>query len=354
MENIGYTSSIYTYQEEQYPDWTGDIGVGLRASAIAANRFILQAEDLPSYSFYLENKNLRSWSNRFSSTVYSYVGPFNLKAGYAQDNLSQRPQLEFSRPYRYTSSEWSGATDIGRSSRLFLTAYFTLTKLAYEEDSYLGSYNLAKTLNHRRNTFGLRLNQRIFTSTIIYLNYSMSDYVFESLSSRDTRTQTMGLGVEFPEIGILQGSFQIGYSRFSPKNPRFKPTDSLSGRGDIHITLMERLRLFGSYSLGTSFSYSAIDLFYSNNMFGGGVEVYLTRFLKGGASYQDGRMKYRSFLDLELQRSDRIRSQRYYLAIPFFGNTSLGFSYNTYRLTSDALGLDYTRDYWGGFLSYGF
>ena len=57
----------------------------------------------------------------------------------------------------------------------------------------------------------------------------------------------------------------------------------------------------------------------TTNTFGGGVEVYLTRFLKGGATYQDGRLKYYSFLDLELQRSDRIRNQRYYLAIPFFG-----------------------------------
>ncbi len=92
----------------------------------------------------------------------------------------------------------------------------------------------------------------------------------------------------------------------------------------------------------------------TTSTFGGGAEVYLTRFLKGGANFQDGRMKYHSFLDLELQRSDRIRHQRYYLAIPFFGKTSLGFAYNVYRLTSDVLDLDYTRNFWGGFISYEF
>ncbi len=109
--------------KKEYPDWTGDFGLGLRASAILANRVILQAEDLPNYSFYLENKNLRSWSNRFGATAYSYVGPFNLKAGFKRNNLRQRPQLEFSRPYHYSDSEWSGEIDIGRSSDLFLTAY---------------------------------------------------------------------------------------------------------------------------------------------------------------------------------------------------------------------------------------
>ena len=83
---------------QDYPDWTGDIGLGLRASAIVANRLILQAEDLPVYSFYLENKNLRSWSNRFGATAYSYVGPLNLKAGFRRNDLNQRPNLEFSRP----------------------------------------------------------------------------------------------------------------------------------------------------------------------------------------------------------------------------------------------------------------
>jgi hypothetical protein len=354
MDNVGYTSNIFNYQAKEYPDWTGDLGLGLRASAIAANRVILQAEDLPSYSFYLENKNLRSWSNRFSSTLYSYVGPFNIKAGYVQKNLSQRPNLEFGRPYRYTSSEWSGEADIGRSSRLFLTAYVALRKLAYDEEKYLGGYNLALSLDHRQNTYGLRLNHRIFTSTLIYLDYSMSDFVFGSSSVRDARGQTMGLGVVFPEIGALQGRLQIGYHRLSPKNPLFQSTHSLNGQGEIHFTLMERLRLSGSYSLGTTFSYTASDLFYDHETFGGGVEVYLTRFLKGGASYQDGRMRYRSFLDLELRRSDRIRNQRYYLAIPFLGGTSLGFAYNVYRLTSDALDLDYTRNFWGGFISYEF
>ncbi len=354
LENVGYTSSIYTYEEKEYPDWSGDLGLGLRASAIVANRVILQAEDLPSYSYYLENKNLRSWSNRFSSTAYSYIGPLNIKAGFAQDNLNQRPQLEFSRPYRYTRSEWSGETDIGRSSRLFLTAYFNLTKLAYDEDPYLGSYNLAEILNHRRTTFGLRLNQLIFTSTVIYLDYSTSDYVFESRSDRDTRAQTMGLGMEFPKMGMLQGSFQIGYNRFSPKNPLFQPTHSLNGRGDVRLALAERVRLNASYELGTLFSYYSSEQFYDSNTFGGGVDVYLTRFLKVGGTYRDGRLKYRSFIDLELLRNDRIRQQHYYVAIPFFGKTSIGFSYNVYRLKSDALGLDYTRNFWGGFVSYEF
>ncbi len=47
LENVGYTSSIYTYEAKDYPDWTGDFGLGLRGSAIVANRLILQAEDLP-------------------------------------------------------------------------------------------------------------------------------------------------------------------------------------------------------------------------------------------------------------------------------------------------------------------
>jgi hypothetical protein len=354
LENVGYTSSIFTYEEKNTPDWSGDIGLGLRSSAILANRLILQAEDLPHYSFYLENKNLRAWSNRFSTSVYSYVGPLNLKAGYAQNNLTQRPRLEFSRPYRFTDMVWSGETDFGRNSDLFLTAYVEFKKLAYDEDKYLESYNLAERLNHRQNTFGLKLNQRVFTGTVIYLNYEISDYVFESRSENDTHAQTMGLGVQFPEIGILQGSFQIGVSRFDPKNPLFQRSQNISGRGDVQFSVFERLRFNLFYEMGTNFSYSANSLYYNNQTFGGGAEIYLTRFLKGGASYQEGHLKYYSFLDNELQRSDRLRNQRYYLAVPFFGNTSLGFAYNVYRLSSDVLGLDYTRSFWGGFISYEF
>ena len=91
LENVGYTSNIYTYDDRENPDWTGDLGLGLRASAIVANRLILQAEDLPIYSYYLNNKNLRAWSNRFAAAAYSYIGPLNLKAGYRAQRSAPAP-----------------------------------------------------------------------------------------------------------------------------------------------------------------------------------------------------------------------------------------------------------------------
>lgn len=354
LENVGYTSSIYTYDAREIPDWTGDLGLGLRASAVLANRLIMQAEDLPIYSFYLENKNLRSWSNRFAATAYSYAGPFNLKTGFARNDLRQRPNLEFSRPFSYADSEWSGEVDIGRRSDLFLTAYIAFKKSAYDEALYLGSYNLAESLNHRENIVGLKLNKRIFTSTVIFLNYEMNDYVFAQRSERDAKAQQLALGIEFPDIGVLQGSFQIGLKRFVPENPSFQPAQRANGRGDIQVTLAERLRFNVFYELDTRFSFSASDLFYDTQSFGGGAEIYFTRFLKGGASYEDGRLKYHSFLDLALQRSDRIRQQRCFLAVPFIGKTALGFAYTIYHLNSEALGLDYTRSFWGGFINYEF
>ncbi|MFH2108801.1 MAG: hypothetical protein ABII93_09050 [Chrysiogenia bacterium] len=354
LENVGYTSSIYTYDAREIPDWTGDLGLGLRASAILANRFVLQAEDLPSYSFYLENNNLRAWSNRFAANAYSFAGPLNLKAGYARNDLNQRPNLEFSRPYRYTDSEWSGEVDIGRAADLFLTVYAAFRELAYDEDPYLESYNLAESLNHRENVFGLRLNKLVFTRTVIFLNYESNDYVFAQRSERDAKAQKLALGIEFPEIGVLQGSVQIGLKRFVPENPFFQAVQRASGRGDLQVTLAERLRFSGFYELDTRFSYNASDLFYDTRTIGGGAEIYFARFLKGGASYDDSRLRYHSFLDLALQRSDRIRLQRYFLAIPFIGSTALGVAYNVYRLNSAVLGLDYTRSFWGGFINHEF
>jgi hypothetical protein len=354
LENIGYTSSIYTYDTAENPDWTADAGVGLRASAIAANRVILQAEDQPIYSYYLNNKNLRSWSNRFAATAFSYIGPLNFKAGYSRDDLRQRPNLEFSRPYHYSNSEFAGEVDLGRHDSLFLTAYGSFSLMQYDKDPYADGYNLAERLDHRANTFGLRLNKIVFTRTVLFGNYELTDYVFAAGSARDSRAQALSLGVKFPEIGILQGNFQIGLKQFDPGNPLFRSARRPEGRGDVQLTLFERLHLSLAYELRTYFSYYASDFFYDNQSFGGGAELYLASFLKAGATYKDSRLKYLSFLDLEPQRNDRVRQQSYYLAVPFWGSMSLGFAYNIYRLTSDVLGLDYTRSFWGGYISYGF
>jgi len=232
LENVGYTSSIYTFEEKDYPDWTGDVGLGVRASAIVANRLILQAEELPYYSYYLENKNLRSWSNRFGATAYSFAGPFNFKAGYERNDLRQRPNLEFTRPYHYRDSSWSGEIDIGRRADLFLTAYARFNELLYDEDPYGGNFNLAESLNHRENIFGARLNKRLFTRTTVYANYERSAYSFQSSPERDASAQTFALGVVFPEIGIIQGDFQIGLKRYSPENPLYKSVQRANGRGE--------------------------------------------------------------------------------------------------------------------------
>lgn len=354
LENVGYSNNIYNYENKQVADWTSDFGLGLRASAVAANRVILQAEDLPYYSFYLNTKNQRAWSNRFGMTAYSYVGPFNLKAGYAQNNLRQHPNLEFGRPFHYQDREWSGEVDIGRRRPLFVTAYARSKTLDYGSEPYLDGINLGESLNHRQNTFGLRLNQKVFTATIVYANYEFSDYAFAFRSERDTKAQQLSLGVVFPEIGVLQGSFQIGLKRFEPSNPLFQRPQRPTGRGDVRVTLMERLHLNLFYELQTYFSYSSSDVFYDNQSFGAGAEVYFTRFLKAGARIQDGRLKYFSFLDLLLQRSDHLRLQRYYLAVPFIGRTAIGVAYNVYRLTSDALAFDQSYKFWGGFINYEF
>jgi len=235
-----------------------------------------------------------------------------------------------------------------------VTAYASFNKLDYEEDPYFGSYNLAERLNHRENTIGLRLNKPVFTETVIYAKYERTDYKFEQSLDRNTKAQLLALGVQFPEIGALKGSFQIGIKRFQPDNPLFQDTQRANGRGDVRFTLADRVRLNVFYEIATRFSYYESDIFYDDYSFGGGAEVYLTRFLKAGGSYRDGRLKYHSFIDLALTRNDRIRQQEYHLAVPFIGKTSIGLSYNVYRLTSDVMKLDYTRSFWGGFLSYEF
>ena len=189
---------------------------------------------------------------------------------------------------------------------------------------------------------------------MLYLNYELTAYRFDAGPGRDSRAQALYVGTQLPTNGVLQGSFQIGMKQFDPDNPLYRSMRRPQGRGDVSLTLYERLRLSLFYELQSYFSFYASDLYYDDQSFGGGLEIYLTRFLKGGATYRDGRLQYSSFLDLELQRRDRIRQQRYYLAVPLLGSMSLGFAYNVYRLSSDALNLDYTRSFWGGFISYGF
>jgi len=349
LQNVGYSDSIYNYENEKTPDWTGDFGLGLRASSVVGDRFILTAEDLPVYSYYQKTEEQRAWSNRFQATTYTYLSLFNFKARYTHNYVRQRPSLEFGRPFHFTNQQWSGEVDYGRHDFLFVTAYFKANKYDYGVEPYLTSYNLDERLSHNETILGLNLNKRIFSQTTLYANYEHTDYAFANNPGRDSRAQQVALGVRLPEIGAIQGSFYLGFKRFNPANPAYRNVSRPTGRGDV-----SRMRLNLFYEIQTHFSYSSVDNFYDNQSFGGGIETRLTRFLKAGATYQDGRMKHYSFLDLSHLHTDRVRQQQYYLAVPFVLNTSIGFSYNIYRLTSGTLGYDITRKFWGGFLSYEF
>src|SRR4030042_6643097 len=70
LENVGYSTNIYRYNDIAEPDWTADLGVDLRLAALLGKRFILVLKDNPYYSFYLENKSEEAWNNKLQFAVY--------------------------------------------------------------------------------------------------------------------------------------------------------------------------------------------------------------------------------------------------------------------------------------------
>ncbi len=209
LNDLGYTSNIYSYQELEEPDWTADLGLNLKVSSILGNRFILTITEDPYYSFYAENKDQRAFNNRLKAALYTYLGRINLKYQFSDDYIRARPTSEFGANVRTRTNEHLLSLDYGRYENFFINFYLKQRKIEYDDEHYLGNYNLKHFLNQKELRAGVNLNKIIFTKTRLFLNYEYFEHTFDYEIIRNGIGGQLSLGMEFPEISSIKALYNL-------------------------------------------------------------------------------------------------------------------------------------------------
>ena len=78
IQDVGYSSNIYSFEESAKPDWTADLGVEFIFSSIISRRIIFRIKETPYYSFYLHNKKEENFNNIFNGEMFTYLGKINI------------------------------------------------------------------------------------------------------------------------------------------------------------------------------------------------------------------------------------------------------------------------------------
>ena len=354
LENLGYNTNIYQYNGDPEPDWTADIGVNFRMSTLLGKRFIFVVTDHPYYSYYAFNKQEEAWNNEFRFSAYSFLGSINFKFTLDRDNIRRRPSAEFGVRVRYLIENERISIDFGNHNSFYVSVYGEQNRTKYEDDNYLGDHDLSQLMDQNQYRLGINLNKIIFSRTVLFLNMEYYAYRFQNYPDRDGQGESVSMGLRFPTIGNITGSFKLGYQWSHPENPLYGDYSSSYGSGEVKTIVFKRFRISIEYLMGNYFSFYQPDYYYNQQSVTGGIEFYLSRQLKLGYRFQSGLMSYKDLEDSAIMRKDRMQSSRFFVGIKIFNKMGIGLEYSTYQVESDEQ--DYSRgyDFFGGYITYDF
>jgi len=354
LESLGYTSNIYHYNEIEEPDWTADIGVDVQAATLLGKRFILVLNDHPYYSFYAKNKQDRAWNNEFSFSIYSYLGKINIQYQWSWNNVQQRPTSEFGKRIRYITYKNLLSLDWGNQDSFFITFFGEFSKLNYEDEPYLDDFDVQILLNREELNAGIRFNKIIFSRTRWFLNVVYFDYRFIESNERNGQGEQVSMGVAFPEVSRITGSFELGYKFYQPENPLYRNYSAPYGLGNITISLFRRVKVNIEYLLNNNFSFYQSDQYFQERSIRSEVGYYLNRNLKMGYKYQTGTLVYKNLEGSSIERQDRIQQSSLFFGIRLFKQMGIGLEYTIYKVESELLEWSRSYNFIGGYVTYDF
>jgi hypothetical protein len=180
------------------------------------------------------------------------------------------------------------------------------------------------------------------------------NYQFQNYSDRDGDGESVSMGLRFPTIGNITGSFELGYQWNHPENPLYGDYSSFYGSGKVKTIVFKRFRISIEYLVDNYFSFYQPDYYYNQQSIVGGVEFYLSRQLKLGYNFQYGLMSYKDLEDSTIMRKDRMQRSRFFVGIKIFKKMGVGLEYSTYRVDSDEEDYSRSYDFIGGYITYDF
>lgn len=354
VENVGYTSNIYSYNALEEPDWTADLGLNLQVSSFLGNRFILVVNENPSYLFYAKNKDYGAFNNRLEAALYTYLGRFNLEYRFDTDYIMGRPTAEFGVHARIRTREHQFSLDYGRHDNFFINLYLKQGKSEYDDERYLGQYNLKHSLNREELRVGINLNKIIFSRTRLFLNFEYFEQELEFKTERNGIGKQVSLGIEFPAISRIKGSLEFGLKAFNISHSLYKNYTIPFGSGKVTIELFRRFRFHFQYLVDNFYTFWQENQRFNQKSMGAGVEFYLGKGIKLGYTYRLGRLTYENLTDGDKTRQDDFHMSGIYLGIRVFKKFGIGLEYRRFRANSNLLAFTRNNDFIGGYITHEF
>jgi hypothetical protein len=354
LNNLGYNTNIYSYEYLETPDWTAHIRLDLDVAAIFKDRIIIQVKESPSYALYKDNDRERAFNNILQLTAYTWVGRFNIKYQLEKPYLYQQANPETGQRVRRWETHHTFSVDYGNQRRFFINVYARKRSVTYEDDPYMGSYNLNALFARTEYWGGVSINKVIFTQTRVTFGFDYYDNRYRYIPLRDGTGGQVSLAVRFPAGSRITGVLRYGLRFIRPNSSLYKDFVKPFGSGLLSIRLMDRISLNVNYRLDNRYSFAGADLYYDSQSIGGGFTFAFTPRLRFRSSINTGWRLYKSILSQDQTRRDTFNTYRVALVTRISDKGETGVEYRAYRADSTHLRFVRSYDYIGGYIRYDF
>lgn len=352
LNNMGYNSNIYSYESQESPDWTANLGLELNLAVIFKNRLILQIRESPSYSFYVENDGERAFNNILHVAAYTRVGRFNIKYEFENAYVRQQVNPETDWRVRGWEDDHTLSIDYGNMDRFFINVYLRRNTLAFEDELFFNSFNMNRLFNRTEYWVGIGLNKAMFTRSRFTFQYEYFDQRFQFSPQRDRTGRQFSLGFIFPAGSRITGTLRYGLRFIRPNNTYYRDFAAPFGIGMVGIQLMRRLRLDVSYRLDNRYSFAGVDLYYDTRTLGGALTYRLSRRLRLSCGLNAGFRSYRLLSGGGETRRDDFYISTAAITVRLAERSEMGLEYRAYRSDSTHLRFLRSYDYIGGYIRY--
>ncbi len=354
LQEVGYYTNIYSYEQNENPDWAADLGADIKIASILSNRFILKINETPYYSYYKKNKKEEGFNNKFKGEVFTYMGNINIAYSYSYGKYKARPSTEFGARTVIKKLNHTLRFDIGKQGSINISAWLGFNRTGFEETDYLNEYNLSKSLDKTEKTAGTAISFPLFTKTSLSLNGEYFEYEFTNEEIRNGQGEKIFLELKFPKISIIKGSLSLGLKHFRPYKETADEYVKPYGSGSISIRLFSKIKFNLNYSVDNYYSFWQPDVYYDNRAISAGADYYPFHKIRLGYKIGFEKSRYKRISGEYLGRQDDITTSEFSIIFRLNKSDGLGLKYTFFRARSTLLDFDMNYSFIGGYLTHEF
>jgi hypothetical protein len=328
LTDAGYDSNIfYGSAGEPIADYSMTAGPRFTVYLPIKNKVVLSVYGSPQYVYYRKTKQARSWNYYLAGRANIVLNRFFITLGGGGSDARERWNTEVAiRPRR---KAWNAEASIlwQATKKTSFFAAFSRQNYDFEnltfELSNLGA-RLTRTEDRSSFTGFYQLSYRV--RNFVSLEYARFHFP-RSASFKDSRSLGLFGGFEFSPFGVVRGRVSLGFKTFDSLTAGKRLFSGLVGDTAVSIRLLRFLNVRGSYKRDVEFSVFYNNAFFTENIYGGGLSLYVNRNMRLDYDYRLGRNRYpepAAGVPGDIKRNDEYRTHLVGLYFRVKKNIGLG------------------------------